>query len=417
MTQKSAKDRKSEAQKAQIEAAEQEVEELSAEMEQAEQEMQEAGRKANARPNDREALDARRDAMARFNDCEAAARTLAVGLTRCGTSLRSWRVSREPDAGEDREPPGAGGDRGRDRGRADLEPRHSATVQHLRGRDPPLDINGAARVLGISSDAVRKRVDRGTLESGRDDRGHVFIWLDTDETPDQPRSESGSEALLFEKNERIEDLRRQLERYERMLEAEQESSRELRRIVAALTQRIPELEAPPRTAEDVPQQTPQEGQEAPEGPRQGSARSSRGRSTQRRTGAAEELVEEDLREREQMTEFLYAASGVVVGGVITLAVSAYFFQRSSKELQREAVRLRQLVTVLALYLQKDGLVKDVELDEEGNLKGWRQVIELPFEDYSGEVYAPEKITPQDPPPQSGETQEQSGPPEGSGRDG
>lgn len=109
-----------------------------------------------------------------------------------------------------------------------------------------LDINGAARVLGISSDAVRKRVERGTLESERDDRGHVFIWLDTDETPDQPRSESGSEALLFEKNERIEDLRRQLERYERMLETEQESSRELRRIVAALTQRIPELEAPHR---------------------------------------------------------------------------------------------------------------------------------------------------------------------------
>lgn len=69
-----------------------------------------------------------------------------------------------------------------------------------------LDINGAARVLSISSDAVIKRLGRGTLESEGDDRGHVWVWLNIDELDDQPRSESSDEALISEKDERIEDL-------------------------------------------------------------------------------------------------------------------------------------------------------------------------------------------------------------------
>lgn len=104
-------------------------------------------------------------------------------------------------------------------------------------------------------------MERGILESRRDDRGHMQVWLDTDETDDQPRSESNAEALLQAREEQVADLRVQLANYRRLLEVEQESSRELRRIVAALTQRIPELEAPSRAAEDVPQHA-QEAQEA-----------------------------------------------------------------------------------------------------------------------------------------------------------
>lgn len=56
--------------------------------------------------------------------------------------------------------------------------------------------------------------------------------------------------LLSEKDARIEDLRAQLA-------AEREANRENRRIIAGLTQRIPELEAAER---------PEEHQDAPHGP-------------------------------------------------------------------------------------------------------------------------------------------------------
>jgi len=144
-----------------------------------------------------------------------------------------------------------------------------------------LDINAAALVLGISSDAVRKRAERGTLESERDERGHVFVWLDTDETDDQPRSESPAVDLLSEKDQRIEDLRDQLDGYQRLLEAEQESSRELRRIVAALTQRIPELG--PAESRETGAQAPREAEEGRgPGPVGGEAERGTGRSWWRR---------------------------------------------------------------------------------------------------------------------------------------
>lgn len=52
-------------------------------------------------------------------------------------------------------------------------------------------------------------------------------------------------------------------------------------------------------------------------------------------------------------------ASTVVGGLISLGVSLYFSRKASEELRREAARLRQLVTVLALYLQKDGLIEGV----------------------------------------------------------
>jgi hypothetical protein len=50
-----------------------------------------------------------------------------------------------------------------------------------------LDVNATAEELGISTDAVRKRIARGSLESDRRD-GHVLVWLDGSGT------EAGHEA-------------------------------------------------------------------------------------------------------------------------------------------------------------------------------------------------------------------------------
>src|SRR5215218_5957195 len=89
-----------------------------------------------------------------------------------------------------------------------------------------LNSKEAADTLGISVDAVRMRARRGTLEAEHDANGRLYVWLDTDE----PQSDTG--ALISAKDETIAALREQLERAD-------ERDRENRRIIAALTARIP----------------------------------------------------------------------------------------------------------------------------------------------------------------------------------
>ncbi len=91
-------------------------------------------------------------------------------------------------------------------------------------------------MLGISLEAVRKRIERGKLDSEKDADGRVYVWLDTGET--EPEVEdSGPSAVIDAKDQTIAVLLAQLE-------AERDAHREARRIIAGLVQRIPELEAP-----------------------------------------------------------------------------------------------------------------------------------------------------------------------------
>jgi hypothetical protein len=106
-----------------------------------------------------------------------------------------------------------------------------------------LDVGEAARELGISTDAVRKRIARGSLRSDRED-GHVRVWLDVGGTEAGREIQVDSEALVEVLQSHISDLRGQLE-------AEREARRRADTIIAQLTQtnaslaaRVPELEAP-----------------------------------------------------------------------------------------------------------------------------------------------------------------------------
>jgi excisionase family DNA binding protein len=96
----------------------------------------------------------------------------------------------------------------------------------------------AAELLGISAEAVRGRIRRGTLPVERDG-GTVYVLLEGDDharttadqlrtTADQP--DDRTDLLIAELQDRIRSL--------------EEANRENRRIIAALTQRIPQLEAP-----------------------------------------------------------------------------------------------------------------------------------------------------------------------------
>jgi excisionase family DNA binding protein len=112
-------------------------------------------------------------------------------------------------------------------------------------------VQEAARLLGISEGAVRARIHRGTLETEREG-GTVYVRLDAENTS----------------NERTEpaDLIRTLREYntslERQLNAEREASAELRRIIAGLVQRVPELEAAPEPRESPEMATDELGRES-----------------------------------------------------------------------------------------------------------------------------------------------------------
>ncbi len=93
----------------------------------------------------------------------------------------------------------------------------------------------AAAILGVSKEAVRKRVIRNTLRSDTGEDGRRYVYLDDvgDEPPTHERDE-----LISEVRGRIEDLRTQLE-------AERQAHAEARRIIAGLVERIPPaIEAP-----------------------------------------------------------------------------------------------------------------------------------------------------------------------------
>ena len=120
----------------------------------------------------------------------------------------------------------------------------------------------AAEILGITVEAVRGRIKRGTLEHERDS-GTVYVLLDQrsyDQSADRPRPDSDqttdrlqsdSSALISAKDETIAALRDQLE-------AERQAHAEARRLLMAALERIPAIEAPsderdvPETVEEAP---------------------------------------------------------------------------------------------------------------------------------------------------------------------
>jgi len=101
----------------------------------------------------------------------------------------------------------------------------------------------AARALGISESAVRERVKRGRLEHERTPDGRLIVYLDSAAT-----SETGRERVLDESHEAkteryIRALEDRVEHLRNELDQEREAHRENTRIIAALEERIAELEA------------------------------------------------------------------------------------------------------------------------------------------------------------------------------
>jgi len=125
-------------------------------------------------------------------------------------------------------------------------------------------VREASELLRISQHAIRQRIWRNTLESTKGADGRVYVLLEQDPEPSgEVSGEQSGVDLVQMLREHNQGLREQL------AEAHA-ANRENRRIIAALTQRIPEIEAP----RDVPQST-----------ETASEANNRGRGTSRAAGA------------------------------------------------------------------------------------------------------------------------------------
>jgi hypothetical protein len=125
----------------------------------------------------------------------------------------------------------------------------------------------AAEALGVTRDAIHKRIRRGTIEyeKGEDGRFYVYVDISTSRV-DQSAYESKDESKVEVLERLIEGQQDRIAFLERELERRGDETVRLHQIVAGLTQanaqlaaRVPELEAPqeaaeaPEPAEDEPE--------------------------------------------------------------------------------------------------------------------------------------------------------------------
>jgi excisionase family DNA binding protein len=82
-------------------------------------------------------------------------------------------------------------------------------------------VQEAAKRLGVKDDAIRKRIQRGTLEHDKDPDGRVYVCLDATEEESydgqsgartQPTSQDATQdAIVLAKDETISELRDQVD--------------------------------------------------------------------------------------------------------------------------------------------------------------------------------------------------------------
>ncbi len=136
------------------------------------------------------------------------------------------------------------------------------------GTQDRVTIQEAARRLGVKEDAVRKRIQRGSMRHEKAGDGRVYVWVDTaqDASQDEPEP-SRDENRGASQDERVEDLREQVAYLRRQLDEEREARRRADTILVQLSaanaeqaRTIRAIEAPQDPAGDA-----EAVEEAPEG--------------------------------------------------------------------------------------------------------------------------------------------------------
>jgi hypothetical protein len=186
-----------------------------------------------------------------------------------------------------------------------------------------LTVAEASEVLGVTVEAVRGRIKRGTLEHERDS-GTVYVLLDADRSPtghqpddDQAFDQSQPDADI------AEELRDRIRYLERQVEEEREARRRADTILAQLSaanaeqaRTIRAIEAPPEATEEAPETVEETPERAGPHSAAGEARDELGAERARREtaestlreGMAEERKRREAaeRERDDLRRELYA---------------------------------------------------------------------------------------------------------------
>jgi hypothetical protein len=122
---------------------------------------------------------------------------------------------------------------------------------------PPLraTVEEAAKILGTSENAVRKRLERGTLASEKVDGVRYVLLLDTD-MPQHARGTSGDPVTVMSGDlaliqAHLDSMQEQVGYLKAVVQTRDEELRRKDHIIAALTERIPELEAPREASQTV----------------------------------------------------------------------------------------------------------------------------------------------------------------------
>ncbi len=129
----------------------------------------------------------------------------------------------------------------------------------------------AAKVLGVTVDAIRKRIQRETIAHERDDDGRVWVLLDASSTiPDNVQDNYRATS-----DELVDELREQIRYLREILSEERDARRRADAIIAQLTQAnaanaalatlVPEMEAPPPREPAPPPRPPASTQGDSEG--------------------------------------------------------------------------------------------------------------------------------------------------------
>jgi excisionase family DNA binding protein len=132
-------------------------------------------------------------------------------------------------------------------------------------------IQEAARRLGVKEDAIRKRIQRGSMRHEKAKDGRVYVWVNVtrDATQDTERTSQDTHQDTTQ-DERLGDLREQVSYLRRQLDEEREARRRADTIIAQLARAneeqartIGELEASSEPPTDK-RESPQTAEEEPE---------------------------------------------------------------------------------------------------------------------------------------------------------
>ncbi len=93
----------------------------------------------------------------------------------------------------------------------------------------------AARRLGVTPDAVRQRIRRGTIQHDKDSDGRTYVYLDPEATRRDNVSDVSRDSLVQSMQDQIDTLKSELEDWK-------EEARRKDTIIMTMAQRIPELE-------------------------------------------------------------------------------------------------------------------------------------------------------------------------------